>query len=61
MRSAIDNSPMNKPVLETTIAIPERLYRGSRALCIALVGMPNSGKSTLFSAVSSTSPQTGVR
>lgn len=35
------------------------LYRGERRLRIALVGLPDAGKSTLFNAVSSTSPQTG--
>jgi len=35
------------------------LFRGSNRLRIALVGMPNSGKSTLFKAVSSTSIKTG--
>jgi len=35
------------------------LFRGKRRLRIALVGMPNSGKSTLFKAVSSTSIHTG--
>ena len=44
-----------------TTAIPLRtpLFRGERRLRIALVGMPNSGKSTLFQAVSSTSIRTG--
>ena len=43
------------------VSIPFRtpLFRGERRLRIALVGMPNSGKSTLFQAVSSTSIRTG--
>lgn len=35
------------------------LFRGHKHLRIALVGMPNSGKSTLFKAVSATSIHTG--
>ena len=35
------------------------LFRGLKHLRIALVGMPNSGKSTLFQAVSATSIHTG--
>lgn len=44
---------------EATIPLRQPLYRGSRRLRVALLGMPNSGKSTLFKAVSSTSVQTG--
>ncbi|MGC2520912.1 MAG: ferrous iron transporter B [Burkholderiales bacterium] len=51
---------MKKPVHTTTIPIRGPLFRGDRRLRIALVGMPNSGKSTLFMAVSSTSVQTGA-
>ena len=45
----------------TTHAIPVQfpLYRGERRVRIALLGMPNSGKSTLFQAVSATSVHTG--
>ncbi|MBI1424192.1 MAG: ferrous iron transporter B [Gammaproteobacteria bacterium] len=44
---------------ETSIPIPSQLFRGKKRLRIALVGLPNSGKSTLFTAVSATSVQTG--
>jgi len=40
---------------ESTFVVPNELFRGERSLRIALVGMPSSGKSTLFQAVSSTS------
>ena len=43
----------------TAIPLRTPLFRGKRRLRIALVGMPNSGKSTLFQAVSSTSIRTG--
>ncbi len=43
-----------------TIALREPLFRGKRRLRIALVGLPNSGKSTLFAAVASTSVQRGA-
>jgi len=44
---------------ETNVPLRTPLFRGDRRLRIALVGMPNSGKSTLFKAVSSTSINTG--
>jgi len=52
---------MKKPTVHTTtIPINGPLFRGARRLRIALVGLPNSGKSTLFQAVSSTSVQSGA-
>lgn len=58
--SSCDNKRMNNP-LSQEIPAPDSntLFRGDKRLRIALVGMPNSGKSTLFDAVSSTSIQTG--
>lgn len=50
---------MNTPHQKTVVPLRTPLFRGERRLRIALVGMPNSGKSTLFQAVSSTSIQTG--
>ncbi|MFS8087381.1 MAG: GTPase domain-containing protein, partial [Acidobacteriota bacterium] len=50
---------MNSLNPPATIALRTPLFRGARRLRIALVGMPNAGKSTLFSAVSSTAPTTG--
>jgi ferrous iron transport protein B len=50
---------MNKARQIAAIPLHKPLYRGKRRLRIALVGMPNSGKSTLFSAVSSTSIRSG--
>ncbi len=41
------------------VPLPGPLFRGPRRLRIALVGMPSSGKSTLFQAVSSTSIHIG--
>jgi ferrous iron transport protein B len=50
---------MKPQVTEINVPIPSRLYRGDKRLRIALVGLPNSGKSTLFNAVSATSVHTG--
>ncbi|HEX4858448.1 MAG TPA: ferrous iron transporter B [Usitatibacteraceae bacterium] len=44
------------PVTTASVALRTPLFRGDRRLSIALVGMPNAGKSTLFQAVSSTAP-----
>ena len=46
----------------SVVALPlrEPLFRGPRRLRIALVGLPNSGKSTFFAAVASTSVQRGA-
>ena len=44
---------------KTSIPIPSTLFRGKRSLRIALVGLPNCGKTTLFKAVSSTAVQSG--
>ncbi len=41
------------------VPLPNPLFRGERRLRIALVGMPGSGKSSLFQAVSSTAVNTG--
>jgi hypothetical protein len=43
-----------------TIPLREPLFRGPRRLRIALVGLPNSGKSTFFAAVASTSVHRGA-
>ncbi len=45
---------------ETAIPLRTPLFRGERRLRIALVGLPGSGKTTLFDAVSSTAPQRGA-
>ncbi len=50
---------MRNPGQEASIPVRSPLFRGDRRLRIALVGMPNSGKSTLFKAVSATSIHTG--
>lgn len=50
---------MNKPAPPSVIPMKRALTRGARPVRIALVGMPNSGKSTLFKTVASTAVQTG--
>jgi ferrous iron transport protein B len=44
---------------ETAVPLRTPLFRGERRLRIALVGLPGSGKTTLFDAVSSTAPHRG--
>lgn len=50
---------MKNPPHETAIPLRTPLFRGERRLRIALVGLPNSGKSTLFQAVSSVAFHSG--
>ncbi len=50
---------MKKPMNQVAVPLRSPLFRGAKRLRIALVGMPNAGKSTLFGAVSSASPRTG--
>ncbi len=51
---------MAKAPIETLVPIRGPLLRGENRVRIALVGKPNSGKSTLFKAVSATSIQSGT-
>lgn len=53
------NNNLNNSSRVTTVPLNTPLFRGEQRLRIALVGMPNSGKSTLFKAVSSTAIHTG--
>lgn len=50
---------MTRGLPDITVPIPQRLFRGNRRLRIALAGLPNSGRSTLFDAAASTSVDKG--
>ncbi|MBI1943474.1 MAG: ferrous iron transporter B [Betaproteobacteria bacterium] len=47
------------PATSQIVRIRTPLFRGARRLRIALVGMPDAGKRTLFDAVASTMPRSG--
>jgi ferrous iron transport protein B len=47
------------PNSQSTVPLRTPLYRGAQRLRMALVGLPHSGKTTLFDAVASTAPTTG--
>ncbi len=48
------------PTQESVVTVHKSLRRGERRVRIALVGLPGSGKSTIFRAVESTAPQSGA-
>lgn len=50
---------MFRTTTETVVPLPRQLFRGHQRLRIALIGMPKSGKRTLFDAVASTSVHEG--
>jgi len=51
--------PASLPASASPIVLHEHVYRGDNRLRVALVGHPNSGKSTIFHAVASTRYRTG--
>jgi ferrous iron transport protein B len=51
---------MKRSVTTTAIPLRRPLFRGERRLRVALVGLPGSGKSTLFRAVAATSVGAGA-
>jgi ferrous iron transport protein B len=51
---------MKQDTSEAAAPLPSSSFRGERRLNMALVGQPNSGKSTFFKAVASTSIKTGT-
>jgi ferrous iron transport protein B len=55
-----DMASLPADVSTARVPVPAQLFRGKRRLRIALVGLPNSGKSTFFAAVASTSVETGA-
>ena len=55
-----NTNPMKSAQKETAVPLRTPLFRGDRRLRIALVGLPNSGKSTLFESVSSTTVHSGA-
>ncbi len=50
---------MSKPAQTAAVPMKRAILRGAHPVRIALVGLPNSGKSTLFKTVASTAVQTG--
>jgi ferrous iron transport protein B len=55
-----DNTPVTQAAPQPVITLRTAPFRGERRLRIALVGLPNSGKRTLFDAVASTAIQRGL-
>ncbi|MGB5131876.1 MAG: FeoB small GTPase domain-containing protein, partial [Steroidobacteraceae bacterium] len=51
---------MKQPFQTTAVPLHRPLFRGGRRLCVALAGLPGSGKSTLFRTVASTAVNSGA-